>query len=253
MPSLPLPSCRIAAVLVLSLGAIGSPLESQQSPAPGPGITWWHAAAAVGVYAALTTVDDQLERWVRDHRSETGNGIARIARRMGEPEVFIPAGLGVLATGVLSGNRRIREAGVRITSSLVLAGAVVTLGKFSAGRVRPSRSNTDADDFRPFSGNASAPSGHATMAFALATALGDEIHTRWVTIGLYTAAAAAGWSRINDNAHWTSDVMAGAALGIVSAKFVSGRLRVFGLRSPLVSAAPNGATLSWSGTFQLHP
>ena len=67
------------------------------------------------------------------------------------------------------------------------------------------------------------PSGHTAMAFALATSLSDEIHNRWATVGLYGLATAVGWSRINDNRHWFTDVAAGALVGITSAKLVSGR------------------------------
>jgi membrane-associated phospholipid phosphatase len=240
---------RVSPVVAVAFGMVVSPMQAQETPSQGIDIKWWHGAAAVGVYALLTTFDNSLHRLAQDNRSGTGNRIARFARHMGQPEVFVTAGLGVLATGLISGNDRVRDAGMRISSSLALAGTIVTLGKLSAGRQRPSHPGADGDEFQPFSGNASAPSGHTAMAFALATSLSDEIHNRWVTVGLYTMAAATGWSRVNDNAHWASDVVAGAALGIVSAKFINGRLRLFGLRSPLVSASSNGVSLSWSGNF----
>ena len=77
------------------------------------------------------------------------------------------------------------------------------------------------------------PSGHAAMSFALATSLADEIHRPWATVGLYGMATAVGWSRINDNRHWLSDVAAGALIGITSSKLVTGRWRIFGLHPPL--------------------
>lgn len=249
MLNLPLRCCRFSPAVAVLLGLITAPMQGQGLPSTGSNFKWWHGAVAVGAYTLLTTFDDPLQRFVRDNRSEPGNNIAGIARRMGQPEVYLTAGLGVLATGLISGNDRVRDAGLRITSSLALAGTIVTVGKLTAGRMRPSAPGTDGDEFHPFSGNSSAPSGHTAMAFALATALSDEIHNLWVTLGLYTAATATGWSRVNDNAHWTSDVVAGAALGIISAKFVSDRLRLFGLRSPLVGASPTGVSLSWSGTF----
>lgn len=242
---------RSAAVMAVAIG-LCSRLAAQELEPPqhqGAELKWWHGAAAVGAYALFTTFDNSLQDFVRDNRSGTTSGIASVAKRIGQPEVFVTASLGVLATGMISGNDRLTQAGIRITSSLAMAGTVVTVAKFTAGRMRPSNPGTDADDFRPFSGNASAPSGHTAMAFALATALSDEIHNPWVSVGLYTAATATAWSRVHDNAHWTSDVVAGAALGIVSAKFVSGRLRLFGLQSPFVAPSPSGVTISWSGSF----
>jgi hypothetical protein len=43
-----------------------------------------------------------------------------------------------------------------------------------------------------------------------------------------------------------SDVVAGAALGIVSAKFASGRRTIFGLRAPRFGVTSTGFELSWS-------
>ena len=68
--------------------------------------------------------------------------------------------------------------------------------------------------------------------------------------GLLAAATAVGWSRINDNRHWLSDVAAGAVIGITSAKFASGRWRVFGIRAPSFIVGPTGAMgLSWHTSF----
>ena len=93
------------------------------------------------------------------------------------------------------------------------------------------------------------PSGHATIAFALATSLSDDIHRPWASVGLYGLATGVAWSRINDNRHWLTDVTAGALLGITSAKLVSGRWRIFGLHPPSVLASPGVVSIGWQGTF----
>ncbi len=79
------------------------------------------------------------------------------------------------------------------------------------------------------------------MAFALATSVADEIHSTPVTIGLYGAATLTGWSRMNDNKHWLSDVLAGAAIGVTSAKLMNGRWRVLGLHAPNFLLEPGKA------------
>jgi hypothetical protein len=51
------------------------------------------------------------------------------------------------------------------------------------------------------------------VAFALATAINRESSWRgtpWIT---YPLATLVGWSRVHDQQHWASDVVAGAALG----------------------------------------
>jgi membrane-associated phospholipid phosphatase len=62
------------------------------------------------------------------------------------------------------------------------------------------------------------PSGHALVTFSLAAALAEEARTPWVTVLAYGGAAAVGWSRIYDDKHWTSDVAAGALIGIVAGR-----------------------------------
>ena len=69
---------------------------------------------------------------------------------------------------------------------------------------------------RPSGGNHSFPSGHTATSLMTATMLHKEYGWRspWWSIGGYTVAAVTGVSRIMNNAHWMSDVVAGAAIGI---------------------------------------
>ena len=69
-------------------------------------------------------------------------------------------------------------------------------------------------------------SGHAAMAFVLATSLADDMHNTWASIGLYTFATGTAWSRLNDNRHWPSDVVGGAVLGFTVSKMMSNRWEV---------------------------
>jgi len=87
------------------------------------------------------------------------------------------------------------------------------------------------------------------MAFALATALSDDIHRTWASVGLYTMATGVAWSRLNDNRHWLSDVAAGAVVGVTSAKLVNGHWRIFNLRPPEFLLSPASATVAWELSF----
>ena len=91
-------------------------------------------------------------------------------------------------------------------SAAIMAGAVNGL-KYSVGRLRPDGSRRN-----------SFPSGHTATAFMTATMLHKEYGWRspWFSIGGYTAAAVTGVSRILNNRHWLSDVIAGGAIGIGS-------------------------------------
>lgn len=91
-------------------------------------------------------------------------------------------------------------------STIMMAGIVNTI-KHSANKLRPDGSN-----------NHSFPSGHTATAFMCATMLHKEYGhiSPWISIGGYTVATATGISRILNNKHWVSDVLAGAGIGILT-------------------------------------
>ena len=91
--------------------------------------------------------------------------------------------------------------------SVAVMSAAVNGVKYSVGRLRPDGSRHN-----------SFPSGHTATAFMTATMLHKEYGWKspWFSIGGYTAAAVTGVSRLMNNRHWMTDVMAGAAIGIGS-------------------------------------
>jgi membrane-associated phospholipid phosphatase len=240
--------------LLLVALVLGHPLQViAQEEAPGAipkpmVLRWWHGAVALGGLSALMLLDQPLQKFVQDGRSASKDDLARTVRHFGQIEVYGTVTAGLVAAGLLSGNEELTRTGGRLAATLAFAGAAGMAGKLVLGRPRPEDS-PDADGYVPFSGQEAMPSGHTTMAFAFATALSDEIHQPWATVGLYTLATGVGWSRINDNRHWLTDVAAGAALGITSAKLMSGRWRIFGLRPPRVLLGPSHAGLAWQVEF----
>jgi membrane-associated phospholipid phosphatase len=239
----------LAAVLAVQPLAVTAQTVTLPAPADQPSaIKWWEGALVIGGISGLMLLDGPTQRFAQDHRSRSGNHLASGFRHAGQPEVYGTITLGLLGTGLITGNDGLARAGGRLAATLALAGAASTMGKWVFGRPRPDES-LDADGYVPFSGQQAMPSGHTTMAFALATALADDIHRPWASVGLYTVATGVGWSRVNDNRHWLTDVAAGAVLGITSAKLVSGRWRIFNLRTPQFLLGPGQATVAWNLTF----
>lgn len=78
------------------------------------------------------------------------------------------------------------------------------------------------DAKRPGGDTHSFPSGHTSTAFTFAHFMHREYGDRspWYSIGAYSAAAATGIMRMAKNAHWFSDVLAGAGIGILSTEFI---------------------------------
>jgi hypothetical protein len=239
-------------LLVIAL-ASAHPLELQAqehhvaSPGQASVLRWWHGAALLGGVSALMLLDQPAQRYIQSHRSEAVDQLSGAFRRFGQIEVYGTVTAGVLAAGLVSGNENLTRSGGRLAAALALAGSSSALSKLALGRRRPT-DHREADVYAPFSGREAMPSGHTAMAFAMATTLADEIDQTWASIGLYTVATGVGWSRLNENHHWVTDVAAGAVLGITSAKLVSGRWRIFGLQPPSVLLTPRPA-IAWELAF----
>jgi hypothetical protein len=235
----------LAALLV---GGGSSPLVGQTSgetppaPVPAPLQTPVHRppllrrgeAVEIATVLGLTMfVDGAIREDVQERRAPLTNHIARLGNSVGDPRYLAPVlGAGWLI-GEITGQRRLERAVVHAGEAAVVAAAVSEVVKLGVGRVRP-LDGADPDRFRPLSGNGSFPSGHTTVAFAVASALAHETHHRWLDVALYGLASATALSRLNDNSHWMSDVMAGGIVG-----YLVGRQVVPGS----TGSAPAGAHL----------
>lgn len=119
---------------------------------------------------------------------------------------YLPAGVmvGLKAFGY---EGRSSWAGMLVSDafSAAIMAAAVNGVKYSVGRLRP-----DGSRYNSF------PSGHTATAFMTATMLYKEYGWREPLLGIggYTVAAVTGVSRIMNNRHWLTDVVAGAAVGI---------------------------------------
>jgi hypothetical protein len=95
------------------------------------------------------------------------------------------------------------------------------------------------NETRPNGGRHSFPSGHTSFAFTGAEFIRKEYGWGW-GIPAYAAASFVGWSRVESNEHYTRDVLAGAAIGIlVNHDFAEVRTR-YGMFSLTPSSASIG-------------
>ena len=97
------------------------------------------------------------------------------------------------------------EVGVSCAALVGIVGGA----KFLIQKERP-----DGSDFNSF------PSGHSAKVFMGAELVRIEYGEEypWLAVGAYTIATATGALRVYNNHHWVSDVIAGAGVGILSAR-----------------------------------
>lgn len=115
--------------------------------------------------------------------------------------------------GLLSGNSDVRGTGSSMMKGLVLDALVVASLKSAVGRTRP-----DGSDTRSF------PSGHTSGAFTVSTILARR-HGLAVGIPAFGLATFTAVARMEDNRHYLSDVVAGAAIGIAIGQLVTPKPR----------------------------
>jgi membrane-associated phospholipid phosphatase len=173
---------------------------------------WVEMAAISGGLAFVGTRDDRIDAWVQSHRSKQTEDFARVVKPFGS---LAAAGISVVALGggLVFHDKRLLDTGRDAVEAEILAAGIATPTlKYAVGRVRPS-SGSDADEFKPFSGNASFPSGETTEAFAVASVLAARADGWVVPVVSYTLASCVGYARVHDRGHWASDVIAGGLVG----------------------------------------
>jgi len=114
------------------------------------------------------------------------------------------AAVGTWLIGRLAGRPAVAGVGRDLIRANVLSGALTVGLKLSARRERP-----DGSD------NLSFPSGHASLTFAAATVLERDLGWRYGVPACVLASYVAA-SRLHDNRHFLSDVVFGAAVGVIS-------------------------------------
>ncbi len=217
-----------------ALLASPTPYSGTASPPPTPESRGgWRTSRllvplAVGASLGLMEWDGEFREWAH---SDIANGVQPIAhafKPLGSRGVLL-AGAGAFLIGKATGNETAADVGLHTSASLVVAGAAVTALKIGTGRLRPA-AGAGAEEFdfgRGFdlqNESLSFPSGHTATAFALAASISEEAkrhwpeQEHWLTPALYAAAALVGLSRVLDDAHWTSDVLAGAVIGTAAGR-----------------------------------
>ncbi len=150
----------------------------------------------LGVGSALTLVafhfDQQTHDNWKDHQ-QISAGLSQYGDYWGSgvPEVLILAGQTYFD----------RENGIPGLEGLILGGIVTHAAKIAIGRERPDSSTKTA-----------MPSGHTQAAFSIAASMTESYGWK-VGLPFWCMGAFTGMTRLADNAHWLSDVMAGATIG----------------------------------------
>ena len=208
--------------LAVLLGCAAEPIAAASATAPDSGGArppslvsardlWLGLAAGAGIVATFNA-DPAIREEELESRSAM-RGLSSVAEHLGNP-LYLGSALALTHLAAARvGRPDVEIAADRVAGAVLVAGLACEVLKVSIGRPRPEQAGGEHDRARPFSRYDSFPSGHATVAFAAAAALDHESKAAWVPWVAYPLAGLVGWSRVHDDRHWASDVVAGAALG----------------------------------------
>lgn len=126
--------------------------------------------------------------------------------------VSIGVPIGVIGVGFLKQDSTIKNKGVYIGASLLIAAGITTGLKYSVKRERPFVTYPVIDKVMN-AGSPSFPSGHTSDAFATATSLSLAFPKWYIIVPSFVWAGSVGYSRMDLGVHYPSDVLAGAAIG----------------------------------------
>ena len=196
---------------------------------------WMYAGFAAAGIGAAASLDGTIKNRVQADRTAGEDNFFKQYQNLGSTWSF-----GIIGAfevwGEAAGDTTAKNTAMdALAASIIGPGLIGTSVKYAVGRERPS-TTARTFEFRPFSGNQAFPSGHAAQAFAVATAIAENYPTWWVQTLCYGGAGLVGYARIEQNAHYTSDVVAGSLLGWAVARAVVHRHQ----------GPPNPKKLSWS-------
>ncbi len=212
-------------------------LQEVRSPFHASRKTWLQVAGFAAIEGIVYFVADKPIQQFSTKFMKNNPGLRNTSQYItnfgGAYEGYVLAAFG--AYGLIFKSDKVKTTTLLATQAYITAGAMSEAAKFLTSRQRPNvydPNNTPPNDFfygpAIFNGRSatsgfgsSFPSGHTTAAFAAATVFAYEYKDQILIPSIaYSAACLVGISRITQNAHWTTDVLAGAALGYVTGKQV---------------------------------
>ena len=207
----------------------GSAVRDLFARAAAPAVALW--AAIVGLGLLITgplggvSAEESLSKDVEGSRTATWNSVTMVWSHIGNTEIVI--GVCVLAVGLLWWRTRQWWLAVVPAIAIALQATVFVIATAVVGRPRPEVAHLD-----PAPPTSSYPSGHVGAATALyvsfallAQRIEHALLRRLVTTACLLVPVLVSWARLYRGMHHLSDILVGAANGLVCALLAWGYLR----------------------------
>ncbi len=166
--------------------------------------------ALAGLSANVDHVDRNIKNYFQTRRPL--DGVSSYGDMIGQGYYHMGLGAALFAAGELSSNKKLADTGIVTLEAFLLNGIATEGLKYTTHRLRP-----NGGDHMSF------PSGHASSTAAVAASISAMYD--WnpvIAVPLYATAVFVGASRIQDNMHYLSDVIAGLTIGTIVGRSVAG-------------------------------
>jgi membrane-associated phospholipid phosphatase len=178
-----------------------------------------HTEAAAKVAKKAHRLDRKLSKTVGEARQHRPVRIAAAVTELADQPPLFAISAATIGYGLLTHNRTVTRAGVRMLASEAIATGIKTAIKRSIDRTRP-HAEQAGKPYRLEKGGSpehdlsSFPSGHTAGAVAVARAITREAAD--LTPAAAAGAAVVGAMQLPNAKHYASDVIAGALIGLAS-------------------------------------
>jgi len=186
---------------------------------------WTKLGVFVVAESGLTLADPAVRDFFQSNQNKTASYISNhLLEGFGAEHSFLLIS-GIFTYGILAKNDKCKSTALLALESFALASLITRIPKTLIGRERPNNWKGDGPyTFNGPLGGVSFPSGHTTASFAVASVIATQFRdSKWIPITAYSVAGLAGLSRIYENKHWLTDVVAGATIGTLVGNLVSHR------------------------------
>ena len=272
-------SCFAATIWLLSVPRLGAqrPLGSERSDvAHLAGDVWAvltspvHAtnggalpalAALVTAFDVATHVDSATWHWMTTHDSTLAMRALEPMRdhwklplyEMGSGQGLWPVFGTMYAAGRLRDNADLRDAGMGCLAAHLSSAAARDVIYLTVGRARPHVTTNPDSVVVPGTKDWNRHSflgGHVANSMGCASFLAHRYNLGLVQVGAYAYVAAIAVGRMADGWHWTSDTIAGAAMGYAIGKYVAQRQEDrIASQTPAAAIRRTTIPIGWSFSF----
>ena len=184
---------------------------------------WVQFGSSILLVGTIVTMDEVLNIPFQNWQTNGAEKFGEVGEVMGGLPFQLGLSGAALGIGYIGKNKKWQNFALDNLQAQLFTGGITLVVKELTHRARPETGEDNYAWYGPFHGNGNESFFSAHTAFMFSTATMVYLHTGrkwWVGLLGYSSATAVGISRMQQQKHWASDVVAGAIVGTITAQFI---------------------------------